>query len=277
MPSEPMITIASLNVNGVVDRNRFRDFLLQMQKDNVAVLTLQDTHHDEELLDRLNDDFANQVSILAGTGPDRLTGVMILIDKSRVKFVGTEDELEALNEWGAISGRLLVAPMKTDRETFTVRCVYMPSRENERAAFGVEWRAAMRNNPRAKNKCDFLCGDWNMTVDPEDSSSSRIPTARDIRLHRNMLEDLMTEFEDQIDGWRQYHPDQRVYSHKNTAFINRPDMGESRIDRIYVREDWYLSTREWNMIPVGLTDHKMVTVGYCPANRSWGDSGFRMI
>lgn len=192
------IKIASLNVNGVIDRNRFRQVLTQMHTDEVSVLTLQETHVDDNLAERFRDDFP-RVDILSALDPQGRAGVMIIIDKEQARFDG---DLRAL-DWGLATGRILMSGIKTAREFFTVGCVYMPPAARERISFGRTLTEIARRCLNGRARCDFACGDWNMVYYREDSKAGHRSGDEDQEVHAMVLNELMGEETDYLDGWRQ--------------------------------------------------------------------------
>lgn len=44
-----------------------------------------------------------------------------------------------------------------------------------------------------------------------------------------------------VDGWRKEHPNERTYTHTNS------NQGKSRVDRIYIREDWERRAKNWEI------------------------------
>lgn len=260
-----------MNVNGVSDRNRMRAVVTQMRSKELAVLTLQDTHVGEERAMEYEDDFPG-LKILAACGEDGRNGVMILIDSAQVEFEG---DLGEMNDWGVCEGRVLVAPIKSERESFVVGCVYAPANLQDRVAWNRALVTEARRNLSEHPRCDILTGDWNMIESREDSNSNRSTTQEDLEAQRAALYELMNQESDYVDGWRLYHPGERAYTHTNTAMLHRNDAGKSRIDRIYVRADWYLGTRYWMIVPLGISDHSMVRMDYCPSNPLFGKGRWR--
>lgn len=265
------IKIASLNVNGVSDRNRMRQVITQMRTEGVSILTLQDTHVSRDRALEYVEDFPG-LGILAAVGHDGRAGVMIIVDETFAEFDG---DVEAMNEWGEAEGRVLVAAIKTPRENLVVGCVYAPPTLGERIAWGQTFTEAARENFNRRPGCDFVCGDWNMTTSREDSNADRQVNQEDLGVHLGCLRELMRDEMDSVDGWRVHYPNERVYTHRNTALLHREDVGKSRIDRIYVRTDWYLGTQNWMIIPLGFTDHSMITADYCPVNPLFGKGRWR--
>ena len=98
MEDTSTLRIASLNVNDVIDRNRFRLFVTQMRNEEIAVLTLQNIHVDNELADRLRDDFEFQMNILSTVADEKLTEMMILVNKRLTEFDATDEKLQAMND-----------------------------------------------------------------------------------------------------------------------------------------------------------------------------------
>lgn len=148
------IKIASLNVNEVIDRNRFRQVLTQMHIDDVSVLTLQETQVDNDIAEMFKEDFP-RVDLLIALNLEGRAGVMIIIDKKQAQFDG---DLESL-DWETVIGRVLMSGIKTARESFIVGCVYMPSTIRERVSFGRELTEIASRRLSGRSRCDFICGD----------------------------------------------------------------------------------------------------------------------
>ena len=265
MEDTSTLRIASLNVNDVIDRNRFRLFVTQMRNEGIAVLTLQNTHVDNELADRLRNDFELQMNILSAVADEKLAGIMILVNKRLTEFDATDEKLQAMNDWEDVEERVLVTPIRMERKCFTVKCVYAPPTEQARLTFSNEVLRAGDAGSGNRPSCDFLCGDWNMKLTRADSNSNRASTIRNLTTHRACLSALM-DSESFTDEWRQYHPKLKKYTHANTTLTHASDRSESRIDRIYMRKDWYMQTRDWDIVPTRHIDHDSVQMIWQPSN-----------
>ena len=263
MNCTPKIKTASLNMNGNCDRNRMYQVLTLMVTEGVSILALQDTHMDRDLACRFVDNWPDW-SILSSVKEDGTAGVAILINTGKVDWGMDIDQLHDLNDWGEATGRVLVAPIRVGEVEVVVGCVYAPALKPERRS----WTAIVKNAMGAsawneRPGCDIICGDWNMIVKRLDSKLGLIATdnEREIEAHNELLEALSPEETDMVDGWRLRYPESRVFTHRNSA-AGRSAGGETRIDRIYVRDDWYQSCPRWEILPVPISDHDITTMVY---------------
>ncbi len=158
-----------------------------------------------------------------------------------------------------------------------MRCVYAFSIERKR----IEWCKSLlieaRCNSFVQSSCDFLCEDWNMTAHRENSNFLWALSELDLKTHRNCLNILMNQQNEYLDEWRICHSNEWIYTHQNTIFLTRDMIEKSRIDRIYVRADWFLEIRRWMIISLQMTDHCMIMTDYCLVNSLFNKSRFRMI
>ena len=79
---------------------------------------------------------------------------MIIIDRKQAQFEG---DLRAL-DWGSITERILISSIKTARESFTMRYVYIPSTARERISFDRELAEIARQSLNGRLRYDFVCG-----------------------------------------------------------------------------------------------------------------------
>lgn len=100
---------------------------------------------------------------------------------------------------------------------------------------------------------DILLGDFNITEDTID----RMPPCSDNAPAVEALQTIKQRY-NLIDGWRRTFPTEHKYT-----FAQSIDQGgsQSRLDRIYIRDEAWLYSHDWEMQHVGIhTDHKLVTV-----------------
>ncbi len=85
--------IVSLNINDVRNRNRFRQVVTQMRKNEMTVLTLQNVHVNKERAKKLKNDFS-RIKILVACKKNETIEMMILIDFARAEF---DNDVEEMN------------------------------------------------------------------------------------------------------------------------------------------------------------------------------------
>lgn len=115
-----------------------------------------------------------------------------------------------------------------------------------------------------------------MVCHRKDSKAGNLSGDEDRETHSLILMELMDVESEYLDGWRQRWPEGRMYTHSNTALLTQTSAGESRIDRIYIRADWFMNTEDWAIVPLQHTDHSAVMFRYCPTNTAYGKGRYRM-
>lgn len=97
-----------------------------------------------------------------------------------------------------------------------------------------------------------MLGDFNLVEDALD----RLPPKQDAQGPTLKLNELKSHLK-MRDGWRTEHPDSLQYT-----FAQSVQQGghQSRIDRIYIKDELLPFSREWNISPPGIhTDHQLVS------------------
>jgi len=164
-------------------------------------------------------------------------------------------------EWASLGGlpnqpvfkdrdeRALVCRVRSRGREMTVGCLYPPSVNKERSVWLPQCWEEVQSLPYTLD-CDIVAGDWNEILAREDRAIRRpLHRARN-EATRRLIEALGGTNSDLIDGWRESFPKLRAYS-----FI-RDNKGVSRLDRIYLRSDWYHYSKGWDLKPTSLdTDH----------------------
>ncbi|KAK7045899.1 hypothetical protein VNI00_007330 [Paramarasmius palmivorus] len=101
---------------------------------------------------------------------------------------------------------------------------------------------------------DIMLGDCNIVEDPSDQSNNCSD-------HQGAV-DALTTFKSLFelrDGWRTTFPNNRAFTHRHINAHGSLDT-MSRINRIYVAQEWLPFTLKWDIIDHlgGRTDHRMV-------------------
>ena len=253
------INIATLNMNGLSAPRQNMTYMEKWSRVNrtlneykIAILALQETHLDEQVLDRINSCFDRKMTIVYSADPENpraRAGVAFVINKSLInpRKVSTHELLP---------GRALLLEIEwLESEKTRLTNIYGP---NDRAKHPEFWKKIEeeRTNRRLP-KPDFLLGDFNVTEDAID----RAPAHLDDLAAIEALRDTRLTCEIQ-DTWRLTYPDEKAYTYR--ANSNGQQI-LSRLDRIYAARRKAAMLTEWKITqsPVP-TDHWLVVVKYSP-------------
>ena len=213
----------------------------------LAILALQETHTDDNLVETLTRLYGRRLAIFASQSenPTATAGVAIVVNKDLVNTEGAKAT-------EIIPGRAILLELPW-HQTLTLRIlnVYAPNSPQGNAKF---WEEIAEIWDRGElPKPDICLGDFNMVEDPMD----RMPHRRDDINQEEALASLMERFRLK-DGWRETHPAEIDFSFPVFQRDSR-----SRIDRIYatrklirLAENWEIEISQIN------TDHKMVTARF---------------
>lgn len=84
---------------------------------------------------------------------------------------------------------------------------------------------------------DIVGGDWNSVTNPyldrDGGTRNHTRDAKEIHTLHSLLKSMANPNRELQDGWRVLHPKDYDFTHKN-----RGRASYSRIDRLYMREDW---------------------------------------
>ncbi len=223
-----------------------------MNTKRIAVLIMGEAHLNEERKTAIENMPRERLKILHSEDPvsPNARGVAIVLNKSL-----TETENVVATE--VIPGRaLLVETCWHGKEKLSILGVYAPVNPVENARFWGDINEFFLDNPTVR-KPDIMAGDMNITEDPID----RFPTWQDYTPAVDSIDILRTSLH-LVDGWRSCYPTTAKYTWRC------PTTGtQSRLDRIYVRNNVNEHCFEWNIEKSGVpTDHDMVSVRYSTAS-----------
>lgn len=149
-----------------------------------------------------------------------------------------------------IPGRAMSITLKWNKnEILTIMNVYAPNDARENRDFWNELKGKTEN--MEYNKPNIMLGDMNLVEDAIDRILSHTDYGQAVEALGNLRESLGL-----IDGWRTINPDEKSYS-----FLQKSTGAQSRIDRIYINQDFLVNTVDWTTENAPIkTDHKMVSV-----------------
>ncbi|KAH8982372.1 Endonuclease/exonuclease/phosphatase, partial [Lactarius akahatsu] len=253
------INIASLNLNGFTAPTSNMSGIEKwsminntLNTYNIAILAVQETHMDMELLQNVRACFGRKMEILMSPHPETpraSAGVAFIVNKTLIKpRKCTVSEL--------VKGRALALKIEwLESETTTLINVYAPNNKSEHPTF---WeRVETASQAYGLGRPNFLLGDFNLVEDPIDRApahqddANAVEALRDLR-HQNELKDT----------WRHHNPTDRCFTYR--ANVNSQQI-QSRIDRIYIARRTAELTYDWKIAPTSvLTDHWITMVKYAP-------------
>ncbi|KAG1863878.1 Endonuclease/exonuclease/phosphatase [Suillus subluteus] len=240
------IRIASLNMRGRWSNgtDKWNNINQIMRDKKIGIMAIQEMHLMKEEESKLNETFGQRIKIFSSIDPENVNakGVAIVLNTQMTNSKdATSKEL--------IPGRALITHLPwTKGAQISILTVYAPNEPSKNQLFWEELHTKLEGLPTP----DIMLGDFNIVEDALD----RIPSKQD---NEYAVESLMCLklCLDMRDGWRAENPDSLEF----TFTQSRAQGGrQSRIDRIYVSEDFLPFSKEWRIEPSGIaTDHQLVT------------------
>jgi len=259
------LKITTLNMNGKGNRSQDKWGSVNnvMKRRKIAVMALQETHPTDDMQENIGKRFRNTLHIVHSADPENpgsKGGVSIAVNKGMVNT-------NKITSTIVIAGRAIIIdiPWNGD-DTLRILNVYAPVRNAEKTEF---WTTLLEKiETMSGPKPDIVLGDFNLVENPEiDRLNNRGGT--DPITARNALSDLVVEL-NLTDGWRRRHPRKRGYTYVGN--------GQSRLDRIYAREEMYQWCTDWKIEHPGVkTDHSLVGVQITSENMPFLGRGRWMI
>lgn len=251
------INVATLNVNGyaapsqsMTGIEKWSTIYQTMKENRIAILALQETHLDGNLLHSVNECFGSRITIVNSELPENprsSAGVAFAINRTLV----VPKELQTLE---LIEGRALAIKFKwhNDNDILIIN-VYAPNNRSEHPDF---WeRVDTQRRAKGLRRPDMMLGDFNLTEEPIDRAPARLDDIPAIEALRNMRQCLGLE-----DSWRHAFPHDRNFTYR--ANTNEQAI-KSRLDRIYTSKDTTKTIYDWKFTQTSVpTDHWMVSVKY---------------
>ncbi|KAF4616860.1 hypothetical protein D9613_008212 [Agrocybe pediades] len=248
------LKVASLNLRGAgsaATSTKWQQVNYLLREENIGLLALQETHLKPNHRDELNTQFQSRMHILSSLDERQPNskGVALVLNKQKVKWETTKvTEL--------IPGRaLLVQTQWMNSSLVCVLAVYAPNGHQDNGDFWETLRRKFATNALLP-KPDIVLGDFNFVED----SIDRLPAHPD-PLHPVESFERLKSALSVSDGWRTQNPSGSVYTYTQASTIGNAPASRSRIDRIYVNQKFFHSSRKWrvDVTPIQ-TDHKMVSV-----------------
>ncbi|KIJ12237.1 hypothetical protein PAXINDRAFT_54656, partial [Paxillus involutus ATCC 200175] len=210
----------------------------------IGILALQETHLsklEEDLINQVFQDRLHMISSLDPSAPNA-KGVAIVINKQLTNWKG-------IQTFELIPGRAILTKLPWHKDEYlTILNIYTPNESSTNAEFWDQLSLELETTP----KPGILLGDFNLVEDALD----RLPPHTDASRATEALAKLKTTLS-LVDGWRTENPDSTAF----TFSQSRAQGGaQSRIDRIYLKRDALIFSKEWYIRPSGIhTDHQIIS------------------
>ena len=242
------LKIASLNMNGRGghSQDKWGSINNTMKKRQIAILGIQETHPSDEMRDAIGKRFRNALHIVHSADPNepsRVGGVSIAVNKALV-------DVKNISHRVVIHGRAMILEIPwNENDRLRIMNVYAPANNTEKASFWNLMLEIIADDDSLRP--DIMMGDFNLVENPEiDRLNNR--TGADPPAARDALSELNVEL-NLVDGWRRRHPHKRGYTYVGIS--------QSRLDRIYTKEDIYPWCTDWRIEHPGFkTDHSLTSV-----------------
>ena len=240
------LKMATINIKGrrSGDTDKWMSLPQIIRERKIGLLAVQETHLTDELADQFENLFGN--TLLLKFSPDPNTrnarGVAVVINKRIVKTQGIKETV-------IVPGRAMIITIPWhDDQHVKVLAIYAPNVPREIAEFWKSVQSKIDASPDLRP--DVVMGDFNLVEDAID----RIPSKTDDQRATGALREFVMKH-NLTDGWRKANPDEKGYTWSRDS-----DGTQSRIDRIYVHEDYFRECSGWNIEPAPIpTDHELVS------------------
>ncbi len=146
---ESDLTIVSINVRGLSNRNKRIDVLNYIKKFDFSICCLQDFHCIEKDVHKYEIEWGNEVMFSCHTGNSR--GVAILFNrKLEYKIHDTYKDLE---------GNIIIIDIEVYEHRFTLCTLYGPNRDDPEFYIKIKDKITEYHN-----QSTIIVGDWNLVL-----------------------------------------------------------------------------------------------------------------
>ncbi|KAF9784120.1 Endonuclease/exonuclease/phosphatase, partial [Thelephora terrestris] len=214
-----------------------------IRENGIGILAVQETHLTDELAEQFHTLFDSRLVLHHSPDPEtrNAKGIALILNKRMVK---TDQATTTV----IVPGRAITLTLPwQENERINILAVYSPNAQAEIREFWKTINAKLETNPTLKP--DIVLGDFNLVEDAIDRIPCRgddaqtVQTLREFKIKHNLT-----------DGWRKANPTEKAYS-----WTRLSDGTQSRIDRIYVKEEMFPDCSDWAIaMPPIPTDHDMI-------------------
>jgi ribonuclease HI/exonuclease III len=240
------IRIASLNIKGrrSGEIDKWMHLPQLMRDGGIGVMAVQEAHLTDELAEQFEGLFGNTFTLHHSPDPTtrNARGVAVVLNR---RIIRADEATSTV----LVPGRAMVTYVPWhDDQYIKILTIYAPNVPREAKEFWEAINTKINQSPNLNP--DVMLGDFNIVEDALD----RLPSKQDDAGATEALRDFRIPH-DLVDGWRRTHP-----TTKNYTWSRESDGTQSRIDRIYIRENFLPDCNGWEIeTPPIPTDHDIVS------------------
>ena len=230
------VTILSMNVQGLGDKNKRKDTLNFLKSKNKSIYFLQDTHFTNKEMKYIRSQWGYECFFSNFSSQAR--GVAI--------FLNNNFEYKIHRQKADNNGNKLILDMSIWDKKITLINIYGPNRDCP------EFYREIKTDIESRDNTCILAGDWNLVLEPQIDSCEYIninnPRSRDIVLE--MITDLQL-----VDCWRDQNLEKRQYT-----WFKKHTNKKARLDFFLISELLMTELNTTNIMPGYRTDHSITTI-----------------
>jgi exonuclease III len=238
-----MVKVLTLNTRSIKGGEKQIQLALYAKRQKADILLLQETNlSDIAVLPRLPCyNIIQNPAIQLGSG----TAIAIHAE--------LQPHISIHSHHNLITGYLQTCHITLYHTEFQLINIYMPINTTRATTVVNALKEHMETIPQ--NREILIGGDWNITLE-----------ARDRKHHREKRTQLAQQLENlththkTIDVWRRFHPDSNQFTYQG----NQATKPKSRLDRIYVSENWLHQTHSAQICP-WFADHAGLSLNILPS------------
>ncbi|TFK20861.1 DNase I-like protein, partial [Coprinopsis marcescibilis] len=251
--------------------HKWQDVNQILRTNKIGGIWLQETHLMNTAAETLNTQFEGKIQIFNTpdkTNPAGVAGTAVVLNCRLTRWEKVTEEL-------IILGRALMVslPWRDTDKMIRILSVYALNCDEEIATFWTTLRTTFTGqNP--KPKPNIVLGDFNNVEEATDCLPPRPDPNTKIKELRNLKTALNI-----IDGWRDEHPTELAYTWKpSQSQLTQNRCSRSRIDRIYISQELYPNTCDWNIEEntIGSDHQRPVATIYDPGSAEQGEGRWGM-
>ncbi|KAJ3774185.1 Endonuclease/exonuclease/phosphatase, partial [Lentinula raphanica] len=254
------IKVAAINIRGIGNPdishpdNKWVHVNQLMRDEKIGVLVVGEAHLNSKRLDEISKITESRMKIFYSSRIDtaNAAGIAVVLNKSRTNVQGVQ-----MHE--IVAGHAIqIETNWHNQERLTVLAIYAPNCSiSANADFWAsvrDWYIRHPNHPRP----DLMLGDCNVVEEALDRLP--MPQGDTASPAVDALDELKSDLQ-LVDGWRATYPQSRAFTYSQKR--NGEVVHQSRLDRIYVKNQAFDHTFEWDIKTTGIkTDHRLVSVQF---------------
>jgi exonuclease III len=237
-----MVKLLTLNVRGIQGHAKQNALNIYVKRQQADIILLQETN----LPDTTDLPIMHPYTFLQNPAFNRGSGTAIGISKK------LQDQAYVHSSNNIEPGYLQTCHVTLHNTDFQIINIYMPTSTEQAVTVATALSNHLASIPL--NRKIIAGGDWNVTLMPQDRKNHLEK--------RNALAQQIgkaTTTHSLVDVWRRSHPNSKQYTYRG----NQSTQPQSRLDRIYITEQWAHQTHSAQICPY-FADHAGLTVVITP-------------